>query len=617
MQLIFRFLLLGLLLLKFRATIAFQGLFHCSTSASTTTLLRRCLQQHRSVQQHPICRTGSFITRRFNLLKHFSSTDSSFLEEDLARWERMYAEGGSSSSPTSTTVDFDAEGEAMVISRRSEVKVVSFDLDNTLWKTYGCIDAANDALATFLDEHKIEQPKRVEKVMGELFRANKTRYSPILGEEAEAATLLTLLRTDAIQKVLEEYNGYSKSEAEAFAQQAFDVWATARHDAIPDNLAMNVLQCLDEISSLKTSQGQKVLIGAITDGNSDPRRVQILEKYFDFCVNAESVGVSKPDKRVYLEAVRQVASHPSAKHLPSIKDIMDDDGDFEVGPYWVHVGDDFVKDIVAAKDLKMRTVWATELVRDKLQAKVVSTDNNDSTKKSASSGDDSDVKDFVKRISEKTVVELSIGADNYLADSFTEDFVDAVTEEFHHLSVVITEWHAEGLSSAKEEGGSSSETNVTVELTSSAARVEAPPSKDFSVEDAISVIMPDANPSTPSSSTAAQVPSRAFRIRRESFSTDVAAPLRDRDTRAMQEVMVVAQLDKSSGVFAFAPEDVEDVRVGKKVLMIKVGGTDLEFSREIFTKMTVQDVLSITEDNPLILSLYIKEAASAPSFDLF
>ena len=85
----------------------------------------------------------------------------------------------------------------------------------------------------------------------------------------------------------------------------------------------------------------------------------------------------------------------------------------------------------------------------------------------------------------------------------------------------------------------------------------------------------------------------------------------------MKEVMGIAQMDKASGVFAFSPDDVEDVRIGRKVLMIQVEGTTLEFSREIFSRMTVQEVLGLSAENPLTLSMYITDASSAPSFDLF
>ena len=60
-------------------------------------------------------------------------------------------------------------------SKISEVRVVTFDLDNTLWNTSACINAANDALAAHLQAQEIVQPKRVEKVMGELFKADYQR----------------------------------------------------------------------------------------------------------------------------------------------------------------------------------------------------------------------------------------------------------------------------------------------------------------------------------------------------------------------------------------------------------------------------------------------------------
>jgi FMN phosphatase YigB (HAD superfamily) len=397
--------------------------------------------------------------------------------------------------------------------------------------------------------------------------------------------------------VLEDSNGYSTDEAEAFAQTAFEVWATARHDAIPNNLASNVVECLESLSKLKTSDGNPVLIGAITDGNSDPKRVDILGKYFDFCVNAEQVGVSKPDKRVYLEAVRRVQS------LGGMNDLINlTEDDAEVGPYWVHVGDDFVKDIVAAKDLRMRTIWATQLIRDKLPSHFGAINPEKSVR-----GDDDNnyMKEFMERISEKTVIEMSIGADDYLADTLTEEFVDAVTTQFHQVSDVITAWHAEGLSSREGETEmndvSSSPMEQTIEIEQA---------------DIISVIMPDVEQPGLDQEGEKIIP-RAFRISRDDCTSDVVAPLRDRETRMMKEVMEVAQLDKASGVFAFSPQDVEGVRIGKKVLMIKVGASGLEFSREAFAKMTIREVLSFTDENPIIISMYIKDASSGPSFDFF
>ena len=81
--------------------------------------------------------------------------------------------------------------------------------------------------------------------------------------------------------------------------------------------------------------------------------------------------------------------------------------------------------------------------------------------------------------------------------------------------------------------------------------------------------------------------------------------------------MKFAQMDKSSGVFAFEPSEVASMNEGKKVLKVAIGGTDLEFSRDIFSNMSVEEVLSLTDENPLRLVLYMANASEQPSFDLF
>jgi hypothetical protein len=67
----------------------------------------------------------------------------------------------------------------------SEVRVVTFDLDNTIWKTGAVISSANDALAEYLDSKGIfyENENRVEKVMGKIFQKDKGKYCPVLAED--------------------------------------------------------------------------------------------------------------------------------------------------------------------------------------------------------------------------------------------------------------------------------------------------------------------------------------------------------------------------------------------------------------------------------------------------
>mmetsp|Transcript_1683 Transcript_1683/g.2289 ORF Transcript_1683/g.2289 Transcript_1683/m.2289 type:complete len:481 (+) Transcript_1683:94-1536(+) len=386
---------------------------------------------------------SSFAIRRHSLHRSgFSSTTRQWLsnaadeasEDDIKRWERMYYDQGSSSQMDNQELLSDGTTVPP-----SEVRVVTFDLDNTLWKTGATISAANDALAAFLEKEGIAQPERVEKMMGKLFQAEKRRYAPMT-DDPSSPVLLTMLRKEAIQYILESHNDYSIEQSSELAEKAFDVWTNARHDIIPCNFADSVVPCLEKIRSLTCSKGNPVLIGAITDGNSNPTQVPVLEKYFDFVVNAEGVGVSKPDKRVYVSAMAHVATQPNVQDIfGSIQDSLTPENvESTIGRWWVHIGDDFTKDIVAAKDMKMRTIWARELILDKLKAKSEVANDKSSTNERT-------VQDLVKDLSEKRVLEMSVGADDYLADAMQKEFADAIVDRFEHLSDVLFGWHEEAL----------------------------------------------------------------------------------------------------------------------------------------------------------------------------
>jgi FMN phosphatase YigB (HAD superfamily) len=594
--------------------------------------------------------------------KHFKSALSSLNfaqpeeKEDnkddytVARWEEMYQQG--TETRQQQIYAMNSAGMSGTINTptiKNPVRVVTFDLDNTLWKTGPTISAANDALADYLSTKKndnddaLKIPTRIEKVMGDLFHADRRRYCPLVGatipdttdDEGEnmdelleqilkSPVLLTQLRIDALCYVLETENDFTAERALSFSEDAFDVWTQARHDAILEHMAPSVVDTLNEIRTAISSStgndnnGVPVLIGAVTDGNSDPRKLEILAPYFDFCVNAESVGVSKPDKRVYLQAIRQaITLRPDifSDLLP-----MDDVGDFDngtleniVGPYWCHIGDDFLKDIVAAKDMNMRTIFAVGLIKDKLLA--------DEPK----SGDsEMDMAEFLKKVSSQTIVTLGIGADDYLANALHGEFVDEVAHDFSDIGKILLEWHKEAADSA-----------ITTDTSINGKKEQhtEPPPMATTGQDQEQTILEVIEPS-PSTADTGGLPvtpiankneqgevdfilPRAFRIIREDCSVDIPAPLRKRDERTMKEVMGMAQREKSSGVFAFNPADVASLNDGKKVLMIAIGGAQLEFSRDMFSNMSVEEILGLTDENPVKLSLYMTKASDQESFDLF
>ena len=443
------------------------------------------------------------------------SQDDNTTTAEMEKWQKMYDENALTITGIQNNIDkktSSKQNSSRICSSSSgsEIRIVTFDLDNTIWKTSNVIQSANDALATYLEtELNLNVPLRVEKIMGQLFQQNKGKYSPILLqdvmneysnddddddddddhvekeenvqsplEKIKSPVLLTQLRIDALMEVFnnqtDDFHNENHDEnndttttttqninnIQSKAQEAFTIWTNARHNAIPQNLASSgtgVLQCLQEIRQLQTSYGQNIVVGAITDGNSDPRNVDMLKEYFDFCINAESVGISKPDRRVYDAAMKLVYKDDDLKHIfHGMDDLLNDDDndDFDdddidcdvlfdkMQDKWIHVGDDFMKDIVGAKELKMRSVWCRELIKGKEQSMPTTTTATTTTTNNEPSSSSSNLK---KDLDEKKVVKMIIGTDDFLMNSIHDEFADAIVDEFREVSKVLSDWHLEGI----------------------------------------------------------------------------------------------------------------------------------------------------------------------------
>jgi len=284
---------------------------------------------------------------------------------------------------------------------------------------------------------------------------------------------LTLLRKDAIRLLLQESNtDVSPIELEQQVDAAFEIWVEARCQSISNNFAPTAVQTLKEIKS------KFDYIGAITDGNSNPNRVAELEGIFDFVIRAEDVGVSKPDKRVFKAAVAALMLRlgqdkrsieefflgesfeegiaTDSTYMASETEItastphwklIDQDSveafSEAVGPWWVHIGDDFFKDVVAAKESQMRTVWARELIGGSVNDK-----RDKGSKEIEKKQQQRDVDDLVKDVSnsDKGVLKMAIGELDFLLESLHDEFSDAILDKFDELSGLLTKWHNEGKS---------------------------------------------------------------------------------------------------------------------------------------------------------------------------
>ena len=105
-----------------------------------------------------------------------SPTNYNNNDDDAMKWEKLYNSGTTFTSASSSVMQTANTEVPSPIS--SEIRVITFDLDNTIWKTMPTISDANDSLSSHLLK-KFGIQDRSEKIMGQLFKENPDRYAGV------------------------------------------------------------------------------------------------------------------------------------------------------------------------------------------------------------------------------------------------------------------------------------------------------------------------------------------------------------------------------------------------------------------------------------------------------
>lgn len=198
------------------------------------------------------------------------------------------------------------------------IKVITFDLDNTLWDVEPALINAEQAQRAWLLEHR---PGAIDDYDHErLFEFKKTVWKA----HPELAHDVTRMRIQSLLE-LQLAAGYAEAEAQVGAETAFAVFLAQRHAVVLYEEALEVLQLL----------ARDYTLGALTNGNADIYKTDAAE-YFDFAFLAEEVGASKPAPDMFQAALRKTGVAAASV---------------------VHVGDNPKHDIHGAQAMGMRTVW--------------------------------------------------------------------------------------------------------------------------------------------------------------------------------------------------------------------------------------------------------------------
>ncbi len=198
------------------------------------------------------------------------------------------------------------------------IKVITFDLDNTLWDVEPVLRRAEAAQNTWLREYR---PGALDNLDADkLWDLKKTLWR----EHTHLAHSVTAMRR-LFLRALQINAGYSADEADAGSEAAFDAFLEERQRV---ELYADVIETLETLA-------RDFRLGALTNGNADIYKTDA-GPFFEFAFLAEHVGASKPAPALF---------HAALDHTGAAPDEV------------LHVGDNPDHDIRGALAAGLRAAW--------------------------------------------------------------------------------------------------------------------------------------------------------------------------------------------------------------------------------------------------------------------
>ncbi|MDE0038942.1 MAG: HAD-IA family hydrolase [Gammaproteobacteria bacterium] len=197
------------------------------------------------------------------------------------------------------------------------IRLVTFDLDNTLWSVDVVIGRAERRMRDWL-RPRVPEYQRLAKEDHAALRDGVIADNPGIVHD------ISLLRERVLTETI-EHCGYSRSRAAELAAGAFAEFLDWRHRI---DFFAGALDVLDTLSGSYT-------LASLTNGNADFARLG-LDRYFSFGYCAADVGASKPHTAMFERAMVHAGVSPGEA---------------------VHIGDHEIDDVQGATAAGMATVW--------------------------------------------------------------------------------------------------------------------------------------------------------------------------------------------------------------------------------------------------------------------
>ena len=197
----------------------------------------------------------------------------------------------------------------------TKIRAITLDLDDTLWPVWPTIGRAETALQAWLAAHA--PSTALLSADAELKKAVRAEVN---ARHADRAHDLSFLRLQSIRGLL-----HQAGDPAHLAEPAFEVFFAERQR----------VDLFDDALPALAFWSQRYPVVALSNGNADVHRVGIGE-HFHASVSAQSLGVAKPDLRIFEAGAAAAGVQPH-----------------EV----LHIGDDAHADCVGALAAGMQVVW--------------------------------------------------------------------------------------------------------------------------------------------------------------------------------------------------------------------------------------------------------------------
>ena len=198
------------------------------------------------------------------------------------------------------------------------IRIVTFDLDDTLWDVAPVIEQANQTLYDWLRQHAPAFTQHYQLDDFSLLREQVLQINP------EVAHSVTAIRLAVLRQGLSA-SGYQGQQLEELTTESFACFLKARNQVDFFQHALSMIQQLHPHYQL----------GALSNGNADISMVG-LDQYFDFSFNADQVGKAKPHPLMFEKMLQKTGARPDQV---------------------IHVGDHPEHDIQGAQQAGLHSLW--------------------------------------------------------------------------------------------------------------------------------------------------------------------------------------------------------------------------------------------------------------------